>query len=158
MKKIIGILTVYILIFGCSSDESANMEFLSITTFQLNKNCFSTIKLDEAEVIITNATDYQAFEDSIRVNWFESCDTTHLPAIGFDTAFFVGKYTQVAACSSYCESQVLYNPDADSYFFELIVVGQGDCESLKSDFQCAIVPKQSDQFRVDFAVTYYSEK
>lgn len=157
MKKLFAIFGACLLFFGCSQEDSENLNELQITTYKLNQSCFSAIKLEQAEVVITNAGDYQIFEDSIRVYWSQSCDTIHLPEIGFDTAFFVGKYTQVPGCSARYESQAFYNPELDSYKFQISAIGIGTCEKLNSAFNCAIIPKQSENYTVQMEVNYGQE-
>ncbi|HAN00671.1 MAG TPA: hypothetical protein DCQ26_18915 [Marinilabiliales bacterium] len=157
MKKLFALFGACLLFFGCSQEDSENLNALQIKTFEMNQNCFSYIKLDQAEIVITNASDYRVFEDSIRVYWFQSCDTAHLPEIGFDTAFFVGKYTQVPGCSARYESQAFYNPESDSYKFQISAIGIGTCEKLNSAFNCAIIPKQSENYTVQMEVEYYQE-
>lgn len=156
MKKIIYFLILFLLVLACSSEEQKSIK-LNIQSFKLNQNCFSAIKLQNAEVIITNAADYKYFEDSIRVYWFNSCDTTTLPIIDFDSCFFVGKYTQIAGCSVSYSSLVQFYPDQNLYNYLISTTGIGTCERLNSAFNCAIIPKQSEQINVQMQAEYFQQ-
>jgi hypothetical protein len=143
MKTIIRSLIVIFLLASCSK-ESEKIK-LDAVFFELNSDCFSTIKLQQADVIITNTADYQIFQDTIKRYFFPYCDTTHLPTIDFDVAFFAGKFTQTSGCSATFNRKVFFQPDNASYDYDIEMIGEGTCEMLISSFNCAIIPKQSDK-------------
>jgi hypothetical protein len=143
MKTIFRSLIVIFLLAACSK-ESEKIK-LDAVFFELNSDCFSTIKLQQADVIITNAADYQLFQDTIKRYFFPYCDTTNLPTIDFEQDFFAGKFTQTSGCSATFNRNVYFQPDNASYEFDIEMTGEGDCEMLISSFNCAIIPRQSDK-------------
>jgi hypothetical protein len=153
MKKLLLYAVLSLIIYSCKNDDPTPIQ-LSINSFELNQNCFSAIKLQQAEVIITNAEDYKIFEDSIRVFWFPSCDTVYLPVIDFDSSFFAGIYTQVPGCSVSYESQVYFSAEQSLYNYIIFVNSIGNCERLNSAFNCAIIPRKSNQLVVKMNVEY----
>jgi hypothetical protein len=157
MKKVFLAALLFSLIISCSQNDTEQPINVQIESFNLNQNCFSAIKLQDAEVVITNASDYKYFEDSIRVNWFQSCDTITLPKIDFDSSFFVGKYTQTAGCSVSYTSQVKFYTDQNLYNYKISTTGIGTCERLNSAFNCAIVPRQTEQINVQMRAEYFQQ-
>lgn len=143
MKTIIRSLIGILLLVGCSK-ESEKIK-LDAVFFELNSDCFSSIKLQQAEVIITSTADYQTFQDTIKRYFFPYCDTTNLPAIDFNHAFFAGKFTQTSGCSATFNRNVFFQPDNAIYDYDIEMIGEGTCEMLISSFNCAIIPKQSDK-------------
>lgn len=156
MKKIIYFTIIFLFTAACDSKEQAPIQ-LNIHSFELDQSCFSAIKLQGTEVVITNDSDYRYFEDSIRVYWFQSCDTLSLPIVDFDSSFFIGKFTQTAGCSVSYSSQVKFYADQDLYIYIISTTGIGTCEMLHSAFNCAIVPRQSEQAYVQMQAEYFQE-
>jgi hypothetical protein len=151
MKNLLVLALVSQIWLGCSNDEPNPVQ-LPIQSFEMNENCFSSQSLQQMEVVITNAEEYQAFENSIRRHFIESCDTTHFPPIDFDSSFFVGKYTQTSGCSFSYESNVLFQANQSLYTYIITVTSVGTCEMLHTAFNCAIIPRRSEQINVQMQV------
>lgn len=143
MKTIIRSLIVIFLLAACSK-ESEKIK-LDAVFFELNSDCFSAIKLQQAEVIITNAADYQIFQDTIKYYYMSYCDTTNLPVIDFNQAFFAGKHIQKSGCSATINQSVFFQPDNSNYDFNIEILNEGECDIMVSSFNCAIIPRQSDK-------------
>lgn len=141
MKTIIRSLIVIFLLAACSK-ETEKIK-LDVVFFELNSECFSTLKLQQAEIVITSAVDYQLFQDTIKRYFFPYCDTTNLPIIDFELDFFAGKFTQTSGCSATFNRNVFFQPDNASYDYDIEMIGEGTCEMLISSFNCAIIPRQS---------------
>jgi hypothetical protein len=143
MKTIILSVIAFVIFVGCSK-ESERIK-LDAVFFELNSECFSTLKLQRAEIVITSAADYQTFQDTIKRYFFPYCDTTNLPAIDFEQDFFAGKFTQTSGCSATFNRGVFFQPDNASYEYAIEMTGEGTCEMLLGSFNCAIIPRQSDK-------------
>lgn len=152
MKSCFLFLVIGLALVSCKKDEEKQL--LDASFFELNTACFSTIKLQNAEVVITNAEDYQTFQDTIKRYFFPFCDTTYLPEINFDEAFFTGVYTQTSACEVSYEQKIYYLPESNAYEYNIQVIGQGTCEMLISAFNAAIVPLKSDKVQMRYQISY----
>jgi hypothetical protein len=152
MNKSLLFLFILFVSLGCNKDEEKQV--LDATFFELNTACFSSIKLQNAEVVITNAEDYQTFQDTIKRYFFPYCDTTNLPEINFDEAFFTGVYTQTSGCGATYEQKMFYLPESDAYEFNIGVIADGTCEMVISTFNAAIVPLKSETVTMRYQVSY----
>lgn len=154
MVRNLFILALTILFFGCNKEEEKQL--LEPIFFELNTACFSTIKLDRAEVVIDNASDYKTFQDTIKRYFFPYCDTINLPEINFDEAFFAGKFTETGGCSATFERQVFFLPESNRYEYHIDVIADGVCDLLISSFNAAIIPLKSENVQIEFQVNYSS--
>ncbi len=152
MKRIILFVLLITFFTACNKDDDKRTPLTS-TFFELD-DCFSTMSLNGAEVVITDEQSYQEFQDTIRRHFFEYCDTVSLPDIDFTKSIFMGKYTQTGGCSVEYNRAVYYNVNSNSYDYEITVTQVGTCEMLIVSFNCAIVPKQSDSENVSFSVSH----
>lgn len=154
MVRNIFILAFVVILFGCNKEEEKQL--LEPTFFELNTACFSTIKLDQAEVVIDNASDYKTFQDTIKRYFFPYCDTINLPEINFDEAFFAGKFTETGGCNVTYNRQVFYLPESNRYEYHIDVTAEGLCDMLHTSFNSAIIPLNSVNVQVQFQVNYFS--
>lgn len=151
MKTVLYLVLFVVIVSGCKKEDTVNQ--LDCTFFELGE-CFSTLSLSGESKVITNLADYNAFEESIRRHFDDSCDTVYLPEIDFNAYFFVGTFTQTSGCSAEYSRAISYNTDTDTYTYNITVSSTGDCEMLLSSFNCAIVPKMSDNYVIDGTITY----
>jgi len=151
MTKGLILVLITLLIISCAKNDERVQ--LTASYFELNE-CFSTMSLRGAEVVITDQNSYQEFQDSIQRHFYDYCDTVSLPEINFEESMFLGVYTQTSGCSTQYLRSVYYSEENNTYDYEVSVIQEGLCEMLITSFNCAIIPKQSDSEVVNFKVSY----
>jgi len=150
MRALNLIIIIAMIFISCKKEDDRNL--LIVEEFELGE-CFSTLSLNNFEVVITDEQSYFEFQDSIRRHFNPSCDTIYLPEINFNESLFLGKFTQTSGCNAEYNRSVYYNENTTEYEYEILVTSIGDCEMLISSFNCVVVPKQSNSEKVTFKVT-----
>jgi len=150
MKILVTLITIIAITTSCKKDYR---EELLCNFFELG-TCFSTLSLEDSEVIISDNVSYIEFQDSIKRYFFSYCDTTFLPEIDFTKYFFIGAYSAQSGCNVSYNRQVFYNNELNLYEYEIRATAEGACNLLINSFNCAVVPRHSENFEVKFKISY----
>jgi hypothetical protein len=124
-------------------------EYSKITILGDFGKCFPISKFSSSGYVLIDSKSYADLQDTIRVDYFDECNSTDLPTIDFSQFSLIGIATD-AQCSATYDRKEFIDIENKKCVYSIIVNQNGLCKLLVQSMNWAIVPKIPNDYTVEF--------